>query len=94
MLSISNNVAEGSGSALRKYFVKFLNYPNRSVFKTVSMVLIARRRNYFSEQRKEELIKALEEIHRLISGYASLINKNLSKHNATSIKNNLLTILC
>lgn len=69
-LSISNNIAEGSGSSSKKDFRQYLNYAHRSVFETVSMITIARRRNYISENERSSLHSELEEISKMITGFS------------------------
>ena len=45
-LSISNNIAEGSGSSSQQEFKSFLNYSIRSLYETVSMLFIARDKGF------------------------------------------------
>jgi len=42
-LSISNNIAEGSGSAHKQEFIQFLNITRRSLFEDASMLLVIRK---------------------------------------------------
>jgi len=78
VLSISNNIAEGSGSSSKRDFTQFLNYTRRSIFETVNMLIIARRREYISEELKNHLINEFEEISKMISGFSkSLQSKTL-----------------
>jgi four helix bundle protein len=48
-ISISSNIAEGSGSNSNMEFKRFLNIAVRSVFETVSQLYIANRREYLSD---------------------------------------------
>ena len=59
VLSISNNIAEGSGSDSKKDFAKFLNISHRSAFETVNILMILKKRGFLSE---EELNKYLDDI--------------------------------
>ena len=58
-LSISNNIAEGSGSNSKPDFKKFLNYSHRSLFEVINMLIVFERRGYISAEvlnkKKEEL---------------------------------------
>ena len=54
-LSISNNIAEGSGSSSIQEFRNFLNYSIRSTYETVSGLFIVKRRGYVGEQKFTEL---------------------------------------
>ncbi len=78
VLSISNNIAEGSGSSSKKDFCQFLNYTHRSIFETVNMLIIACRRKYLGEGQHNLLKNELEQISKMISGFSkSLQSKTL-----------------
>jgi len=49
-LSVSNNIAEGSGSSSKLEFKNFLNYSIRSIYETVSAMHIARAKRYIQEE--------------------------------------------
>ncbi|HNY14813.1 MAG TPA: four helix bundle protein [Bacteroidales bacterium] len=51
-LSISNNIAEGSGSFSDKEFASFLNISRRSLFECVNILHIFHRRNIISTEEK------------------------------------------
>ncbi len=52
-MSISNNIAEGSGSFSDKEFASFLNIARRSVFECANILHIFFRRKIISEPRKK-----------------------------------------
>ena len=54
-LSISNNIAEGSGSSSNPEFRNFLNYAIRSTFETVSGLIFARRKKLITEENFQNL---------------------------------------
>ncbi len=58
-LSISNNIAEGSGSASAKDFANFLNISRRSIFECANLLYIALKYNYLP---KDEFIKLRKEL--------------------------------
>ena len=58
-LSISNNIAEGSGSNSTAEFKSFLNYSIRSIFETISGLIFARRRGLISEENFQNCIKTV-----------------------------------
>ncbi len=58
-MSISNNIAEGSGSFSVKEFSNFLNYARRSVFECANILFIFRRRELISEDAKNDLYSKL-----------------------------------
>jgi four helix bundle protein len=65
-LSISNNIAEGSGSNSDKEFAYFLNIARRSVFECVNMIIIIHMKGLISIELKNELITKFEQISRKI----------------------------
>jgi four helix bundle protein len=60
MLSVSNNMAEGSGSASDIDFANFLNIARRSIFEVASMLLVFHRRRLISERPTEILAELIE----------------------------------
>jgi four helix bundle protein len=65
-LSISNNIAEGSGSNSDKEFAYFLNIARRSVFECVNMIIIIQRKGLISIELKDDLITKFDQISRKI----------------------------
>lgn len=61
-LSISNNIAEGSGSISNKEFAHYLNIAHRSVFENANILVVLERRKIISDN---ELIYYLEELDKL-----------------------------
>jgi len=68
-LSISNNIAEGSGSDSSREFAQFLNYAKRSCFEDANMLIVFSRRNLISVIEKEELFELLDEESRKIENF-------------------------
>lgn len=59
-MSISNNIAEGSGSSSNKEFAYFLNISRRSIFENASILILLERRKYIDPNELNELLTALE----------------------------------
>ncbi len=68
-LSISNNIAEGSGSDSDKEFAQFLNYAKRSCFEDANMPIVFSRRNLITETDRDELFELLDEVSRKIENF-------------------------
>ncbi len=68
-LSISNNIAEGSGSESNKEFANFLNYARRSVFECANMVIFFERKRHLSAKEKNELLPKLSGLSRMIISF-------------------------
>ncbi|MGB3342195.1 MAG: four helix bundle protein [bacterium] len=49
-ISVSSNIAEGSGSESNREFKRFLGIARKSIFETISQLIIARRRAYINEK--------------------------------------------
>mgnify|MGYP001585308747 FL=1 len=70
VLSVSNNIAEGSGSSSRNEFKQFLNYSHRSVFESANMIIICHRRSYLDELKRQQHLADLEQISKMIIGFS------------------------
>ncbi|MBE0663404.1 MAG: four helix bundle protein [Bacteroidales bacterium] len=58
-MSITNNIAEGSGSFSDRDFASFLNYSRRSIFECANILIIFERRNIITNQQRTELFAKL-----------------------------------
>ncbi len=54
-LSISNNIAEGSGSSSNKEFASFLNISRRSVFECANMMFVFEKFGFISEIERQTI---------------------------------------
>jgi len=68
-LSISNNIAEGSGSFSDKDFANFLNIARRSVFETANISFVAFRRKFIDEEELEQILNDLDLLSRKITNF-------------------------
>lgn len=73
-MSISNNIAEGSGSSSKKEFDQFLNYARRSCYECANILIILQRRNEITETMKTALFDKLEELSRKITNFRKALN--------------------
>jgi four helix bundle protein len=76
-ISMPNNIAEGSGSTSKKEFTQFLNIARRSTFENASMVLIFAKDKLISEDMKDEIVKDLDELCRMITSFSRSLNGNV-----------------
>ncbi|MCC6416243.1 MAG: four helix bundle protein [Opitutaceae bacterium] len=68
-LSISNNIAEGSGSDSDKEFAHFLNIARRSAFETANIMLFLHAKSVISTVICDQHLQALEEECRMITAF-------------------------
>lgn len=68
-LSISNNIAEGSGSVSKKEFSQFLNFARRSCYECANIIIVLERRGHIGEELKRILFGRLDEISRKITNF-------------------------
>lgn len=74
-MSISNNIAEGSGSTSKKEFSQFLNFARRSTFENANILIILNRRNLVAENLLNALLSKLDILSRKITNFKkTLIN--------------------
>jgi four helix bundle protein len=69
-LSISNNIAEGSGSIHKQEFVQFLNITRRSLFEDASMLLVFERLGLLESTEVDELLWDCDEESRKITAFS------------------------
>jgi four helix bundle protein len=74
-LSISNNIAEGAGSASKKEFSNFLNFAKRSAFECANILIILNRRQSLKDQSLKEFLDDLEHLCRKISNFRKTLLK-------------------
>jgi four helix bundle protein len=68
-LSITNNIAEGSGSVSDAEFANFLNIGRRSVFEVANILILLLKQGRLDALRVNPLLKELEEESRMILGF-------------------------
>lgn len=68
-LSMSNNIAEGSGSNSRKEFSSFLNIARRSTFENANMLLLFEKRGLIAETEVTESLGCLDHLCRKITNF-------------------------
>lgn len=73
-MSLSNNIAEGSGSYSPKEFKQFLNYSRRSCFECANIITILLLRHLIEEQIKEHLFESLDILSRKITSFQKTLN--------------------
>ena len=66
-MSISNNIAEGSGSNSAKDFANFLNIAKRSTFENANIIILLKRRNLIASEKENELLEKLDKLSRKIA---------------------------
>ena len=74
-LSLSNNIAEGSGSRHTKEFVQFLNIARRSLFEDASMLLVFEKLGILDSRQVAELLADCDFLSRKITTFIRTLNK-------------------
>ena len=68
-MSMSNNIAEGSGSSFKKEFKQFLNTARRSTFENANILILLGRRKLISQMSLDELLGKLDSLCRQITSF-------------------------
>jgi len=76
-MSISNNIAEGSGSFSDKEFASFLNIARRSVFECANILHLFFRRRIITSEEKEKLYVALVSLSKRITNFRKSLKNNI-----------------
>ena len=73
-MSMSNNIAEGSGSFSRAEFKQYLNIARRSVFENANILIILNRRKLLSDDELNNLFEQLDLLSRKITSFRNSLN--------------------
>ena len=68
-MSMSNNIAEGSGSNSKKEFYQFLNIARRSTFENANILIVLNRRDLIDNTTKDSILERLEILCRKITNF-------------------------
>ena len=68
-MSMSNNIAEGSGSSSKKDFKNFLNIARRSTFENANILILLGRRNLITSNQLDENLNNLDKLCRQITNF-------------------------
>lgn len=68
-MSMSNNIAEGSGSDSKKEFKQFLNMARRSTFENANILILLQKRKLISENSLDNLLNKLDSLCRQITSF-------------------------
>src|SRR3989337_3300858 len=71
--SISQNIAEGKGRQYRKEFIQYLSIAQGSLYETITLNEIFRRKKIFSEDESKEIRIRGEDIERKLNGLMNSI---------------------
>ena len=77
--SISSNIAEGSGQGTIKSYISYVHNSIGSKKELESQVVLAFRGGYISEEKKDSLLKELNEIGKMLFGVISFLKKRSDK---------------
>ena len=68
-LSMSNNIAEGSGSTSKREFSNFLNIARRSTFENANVILVLEKRSLVDSATATEILQRLDHLCRKITNF-------------------------
>jgi four helix bundle protein len=63
-MSISNDIAEGSGSASKKEFIQFLNMARRSRFENANILILLQKRSLVTGELSEKFLDQMDHLCR------------------------------
>jgi four helix bundle protein len=74
-LSITNNIAEGSGSDSDDDFSNFLKFARRSVFEVANMLILFVRKGYLKNEEVSSLLPELQEQSKMILAFRRTLKR-------------------
>ena len=73
-MSVSNNIAEGSGSSSKKDFKNILNFARRSAFENANILIILERRGLIDTVQLDNNLADLSILSRQITNFQKSLN--------------------
>ena len=73
-MSMSNNIAEGSGSSSDNEFTRFLDIAKKSTFENANILIILHRRKLLTEESQNHLLERLDHLCRKIMNFKKTLN--------------------
>jgi len=73
-MSMSNNIAEGSGSASDKEFSRYLDIAKKSTFENANILIILHRRKIITKERRDRLLERLDHLCRKTMALRKTLN--------------------
>jgi four helix bundle protein len=74
-MSMSNNIAEGSGSSSKKDFSNYLNIARRSTFENANALILFEMRKIISQEQLDDLLTRLDVLCRQITNFQKSLKK-------------------
>jgi four helix bundle protein len=68
-MSMSNNIAEGSGSSSKREFRQFLNMARRSTFENANILILLQKRGLLTQELLENQLNQLDSLGRQITNF-------------------------
>ena len=68
-MSMSNNIAEGSGAESDKVFKRYLNIARNSTFENANIVILLNNRDLITHKDKEMILSTLDSLCRMITSF-------------------------
>ncbi len=78
--SIAQNIAEGKGRFFGKEYLRFLYYARGSMYETITLLAIFRRRNWINEEEHQLIRQHALEISKMLNALISSIRKKVSSN--------------
>jgi len=72
-MSMSNNIAEGSGSTSKREFIQFLNMARRSTFENANILILLNKRDYIPQIDLDRLLDSLDYLCRKITNFQTTL---------------------
>jgi four helix bundle protein len=72
-MSMSNNIAEGSGSSSNKEFIQFLNVARRSTYENANILILLHKRKLITEESLERFLDKLDHLCRKITKFQNTL---------------------
>ena len=84
-VSVPANIAEGAGRNGRKEYIHHLGIARGSLFEVETMLIIARRQDYLTDEIHQNVVRTLGEVGRLLGGLIRSLEPRPSRPGPTQL---------
>lgn len=77
--SVALNIAEGEGRYSKKEFIQFLYIARGSLYETITLLIIFRKKNWINDAQLEEILSFGDEIGKMLSSLINSIKTSIDK---------------
>jgi four helix bundle protein len=78
-VSVAANIAEGQGRRSKADFTRFLSFARGSLMEVETLLLVASRQGYFSQDAVESAVQITSDVSRMLAGLSRHLQRSIRR---------------